>query len=432
MCQCVISKFSNLVLFIIITSIFIFLPRNTKADSHAERLLESFQCPILTQNKPPFRTGLAFEDILPDDGSKYDKMRPPKKDGNPTIVYFHVTVMGLDSIDETSMTYAADIFFAQTWKDHRLRLPENMTSEYRLLEVDWLKNMWRPDSFFKNAKSVTFQTMTIPNHYMWLYKDKTILYMVKLTLRLSCAMNFAIYPHDTQECKLQMESLSHTTDDMIFQWDPDVPLVVDENIELPQLALEKNYTADCTQVYSTGNFTCLEVVFLLKRRLGYYLFHTYVPTCLIVIMSWISFWIQPEAAPARVTLGVTSLLTLSTQHAKSQAALPPVSYLKAVDAFMSVCTIFVFMALMEYCLVNIVLGDNTGQKPQPPPKTEPVSEPRENSFLLSSAPKKPPPLTPAQKARRRAINIDKFSRGFFPFLFTVLNVTYWILFYEYI
>ncbi|KAG8335494.1 hypothetical protein J6590_066404 [Homalodisca vitripennis] len=293
-------------------------------------------------------------------------MRPPKKDGNPTVVYFHVTVMGLDSIDENSMTYAADIFFAQTWKDNRLRLPENMTSEYRLLEVEWLKNMWRPDSFFKNAKAVTFQTMTIPNHYMWLYKDKTILYMVKLTLTLSCAMNFMIYPHDTQECKLQMESLSHTTDDMIFQWDPDVPLVVDENIELPQLQLVKNNTADCTQVYSTGNFTCLEVVFVLKRRLGYYLFHTYIPTCLIVIMSWVSFWIKPEAAPARVTLGVTSLLTLSTQHAKSQASLPPVSYLKAVDAFMSACTVFVFMALMEYCLVNIVLGDS--DLPQKPPE----------------------------------------------------------------
>lgn len=67
------------------------------------------------------------------------------------------------------------------------------------------------DSFFKNAKSVTFQTMTIPNHYMWMYRDKTILYMVKLTLRLSCAMNFAIYPHDTQECKLQMESCKYLT-----------------------------------------------------------------------------------------------------------------------------------------------------------------------------------------------------------------------------
>ncbi|XP_049783563.1 glycine receptor subunit alpha-2 isoform X2 [Schistocerca gregaria] len=414
-------------------------------------------------------TSLTFNDILPEDPKLYDKMRPPKKDGSPTVVYFHVTVMGLDSIDENAMTYAADIFFAQTWKDFRLRLPENMTSEYRLLEVDWLKNMWRPDSFFKNAKAVTFQTMTIPNHYMWLYKDKTILYMVKLTLTLSCAMNFMIYPHDTQECKLQMESLSHTTDDMIFQWDPDVPLVVDENIELPQLQLVKNSTADCTQVYSTGNFTCLEVVFVLKRRLGYYLFHTYIPTCLIVIMSWVSFWIKPEAAPARVTLGVTSLLTLSTQHAKSQAALPPVSYLKAVDAFMSACTVFVFMALMEYCLVNIVLGDSDGPKAQaeaakaekifdlaakvsrpergcespaqvsglelsvrPTSSRQHVRSSNENARLLTGQPPAPPRPSPAQRNRIRAINIDRFSRVFFPLLFAILNCTYWVMFAEFL
>jgi hypothetical protein len=30
-------------------------------------------------------------------------MRPPKKDGRPTVVHFHVTVMGLDSIDENAM-----------------------------------------------------------------------------------------------------------------------------------------------------------------------------------------------------------------------------------------------------------------------------------------------------------------------------------------
>ena len=35
-----------------------------------------------------------------------------------------------------------------------------------------------------------------------------------------------------------------------------------------------------------------------------------------------------QAVPARVTLGVTSLLTLSTQHANSQKSLPPVSYIK--------------------------------------------------------------------------------------------------------
>ena len=108
---------------------------------------------------------------------------------------------------------------------------------------------------------------------------------------------------------------------------------------------------------TAGNFTCLEVVFMFKRRLGYYLFHTYVPTCLIVIMSWISFWIKPEAVPARVTLGVTSLLTLSTQHASSQKALPPVSYIKAIDMFMNACTVFVFCSLIEYALINVIMGD---------------------------------------------------------------------------
>lgn len=58
-----------------------------------------------------------------------------------------------------------------------------------------------------------------------------------------------------------------------------------------------------------------------------------------------------------MTLCVTSLLTLSTQHAQSQKSLPPVSYIKAIDIFMSSCTVFVFASLMEYALVNILMSD---------------------------------------------------------------------------
>ncbi|XP_064107848.1 glycine receptor subunit alpha-4-like [Macrobrachium nipponense] len=428
----------------------------------------------------PQKTRLYLEDILPEDQSSYDKMIPPKLDGQPTKVYFHVTVMSIDSVNEKtsygqdveiysestisslnletgaySGTFATDIFFAQSWKDHRLRLPANMTKEYRLLDLDWLGHLWRPDSFFKNAKDVSFHTMTIPNHYMWLYKDFTLLYMVKLTLTLACAMNFAVYPHDTQQCNMQMESLSHTTDDLVFEWDPLIPLVVDEGIELPQQMLLSNSTAECTQVYSTGNFTCLEVVLKLKRRLGHFVFHTYLPTCLIVIMSWVSFWIRPEIAPARVTLGVTSLLTLSTQHAKSQAALPPVTYIKAIDIFMFSCTVFVFLALMEYAAVSVILGDdNTCKKkkaleiPPPPPPPNLSALKCDSPFLkemggripesvLARCPKEssnqPAYKGKDAKARRlRAIMLDRGSRYIFPVSFAVLNCLYWITFWEYL
>jgi hypothetical protein len=46
--------------------------------------------------------------------------------------------------------------------------------------------------------------------------------------------------------------VSHTTDDLVFEWEEDMPLDVWKNIELSQWQLEGNYKNDCTQVYATG------------------------------------------------------------------------------------------------------------------------------------------------------------------------------------
>ena len=38
---------------------------------------------------------------------------------------------------------------------------------------------------------------------------------------------------------------------------------------------------------------------------------SYLPTILIVVISWVSFWMDIDCVPARVTLGVITLLTVS-------------------------------------------------------------------------------------------------------------------------
>jgi hypothetical protein len=38
----------------------------------------------------------------------------------------------------------------------------------------------------------------------------------------------------------------------------------------------------------------------------------YIPTLLIVMLSWVSFWLNVNSVPGRVTLGVLSVLTIST------------------------------------------------------------------------------------------------------------------------
>lgn len=77
--------------------------------------------------------------------------------------------------------------------------------------------------------------------------------------------------------------------------------------------------------HPTGKFTCIEVKFHLERQMGYYLIQMYIPSLLIVILSWVSFWINMDAAPARVALGITTVLTMTTQSSGSRASLPKVT-----------------------------------------------------------------------------------------------------------
>jgi len=56
----------------------------------------------------------------------------------------------------------------------------------------------------------------------------------------------------------------------------------------------------------------------------------YIPSLLIVMLSWLSFWLNVNSIPGRVTLGVLSVLTISTQSTGINAALPRVSYTKAI------------------------------------------------------------------------------------------------------
>ena len=102
------------------------------------------------------------------------------------------------------------------------------------------------------------------------------------------------------------------------------------------LRMERKYQRNIRGkfVHYAGNFTCLEIVFTFRRRLGYYLFHTYVPTCLIVIMSWISFWIKPEAVPARVRkLGI---------YSRNSIEVSPLIFLISVKVSLLNCKILVY------------------------------------------------------------------------------------------
>ncbi|KAI1883566.1 hypothetical protein AGOR_G00232900 [Albula goreensis] len=272
-------------------------------------------------------------------------------------------------------------------------------------------------------------------------------------------MDLKNFPMDVQTCIMQLESFGYTMNDLIFEWQKKGPVQVAEGLTLPQFILkDESDLRYCTKHYNTGKFTCIEVRFHLERQMGYYLIQMYIPSLLIVILSWVSFWINMDAAPARVALGITTVLTMTTQSSGSRTSLPKVSYVKAIDIWMAVCLLFVFSALLEYAAVNFVSRQHKEllkfHRKRKKSKQEDDMRESRLSFTASagtpcntgkdgiipkaanSTPQPPPATASASKSHEemrklfidRAKKIDTVSRAGFPLAFLFFNIFYWVLY----
>ena len=95
-----------------------------------------------------------------------------------------------------------------------------------------------------------------------------------------------------------------------------------------------------------GNYSRLACDIQFVRSMGYYMIQIYIPSSLIVVISWVSFWLNRNASPARVSLGVTTVLTMTTLMSSTNAALPKISYVKSIDIYLGTCFIMVFASLL--------------------------------------------------------------------------------------
>ncbi|XP_018378249.1 PREDICTED: glutamate-gated chloride channel isoform X1 [Trachymyrmex cornetzi] len=285
---------------------------------------------------------------------RYDaRIRPSGENGTdgPAVVRVNIFVRSISKIDDVTMEYSVQLTFREQWMDERLRF-NDFGGKLKYLTLTEASRVWMPDLFFSNEKEGHFHNIIMPNVYIRIFPHGSVLYSIRISLTLSCPMNLKLYPLDRQTCSLRMASYGWTTDDLVFLWKEGDPVQVVKNLHLPRFTLEKFLTDYCNSKTNTGEYSCLKVDLLFKREFSYYLIQIYIPCCMLVIVSWVSFWLDQSAVPARVSLGVTTLLTMATQTSGINASLPPVSYTKAIDVWTGVCLTFVFGALLEFALVN--------------------------------------------------------------------------------
>uniref|UniRef100_A0A8R1DTE2 Uncharacterized protein n=1 Tax=Caenorhabditis japonica TaxID=281687 RepID=A0A8R1DTE2_CAEJA len=267
-------------------------------------------------------------------------------------------IEGMSSFSAQTMDYHLDVYFQEEWYDHRLA--HNATAPILVRDLEVFKMMWHPDVYFANARSAAFQVsaledITDDNFLVWVYPNGRVWYDARISIVSSCNMDLWKYPLDSQECALRILSYAYPMTVLRLLWSEkeDVP-AIDRNpdITMPDMSLKHIRTGYCNGTYATGEWSCMTAIFYVEREMMHHVMQTYVPTALIVVISWFNFWLEIDSAPARVSLSITTLLTISTQANAVKLALPEVSYMKAIDVWMGSCMAFVFGVMIEFTICH--------------------------------------------------------------------------------
>ncbi|CAD5218505.1 unnamed protein product [Bursaphelenchus okinawaensis] len=274
---------------------------------------------------------------------------PTTGQGKPTRVTVQMYIEGMSSFRAQTMDFHIDCYLQLRWVD--ARLAHNGSERILVKDMNLYGLIWHPDLYFANARTASFHDVTSPNFLVWIYSNGTVFYDARISMTVICMLHLARYPLDSQGCSLRILSYPYDVESLIIEWSSN-GVMTNPEIRMPDMKLREIIPAVRNDSYATGNWSCATAEFIVDRLLMHHIIQSYVPQSLIVVISWISFWLDVEAVPGRVSLSITTLLTLSTQSSAERMSLPQASYVKASDVFGGACMAFVFLALIEFTIVN--------------------------------------------------------------------------------
>jgi hypothetical protein len=254
--------------------------------------------------------------------------------------------MDLMEIIDIEETFEADVFVVASWHDSR------QTGErVRVVPTD---EVWTPNILIFNKREVSSDLA----ENVEIQPDGTVIQRWRLTGTFASSLELNSFPMDSQTLEIQL---------VVYGAGPDEVLLV-ESAEF-STARSSDFSITDWQIgeptTSTGTFrpkpsgselSTLTIGVECKRLVGYYVVQMLIPLILIVGMSWVVFWIDPSVIPTRVSVCVTTVLTLIAYRFMVGGLVPKLPYLTRMDYLLLGTTVLVAGSLVTVTLATYLVG----------------------------------------------------------------------------
>ena len=259
----------------------------------------------------------------------------PGADAGSTVLRVRMAALDLDEIDSAKQTFTTNLYVLVRWQDDRLRHPG---PGVKVLDMD---EAWSPQFQFTNQQRVT---KTFPEELL-VTPSGEVIYRQRIWGSFSQRLDLADFPLDTQSFTVRMVAALPFvfTDQLVMVEDEEYPSGLAPELSIPDwdVAGWETSAGEYNPLGQPRGVPSFSLTFTAKRHVGYYVLKIMLPLLLIVMMSWIVFWIDPKEMGTQVSVSVTSMLTLIAYRFRVGSSVPRVSYLTKLDLFILAATLLV-------------------------------------------------------------------------------------------
>lgn len=304
---------------------------------------------------------IAFVSLLPlreghcadlPEALRLEAVRPGAESG-PTRLSVGVWLADISRIDSASQTFSANLFFALSWRDPSLAHGQPSVKKYDL------KDIWHPNWFVVNA--VAKLESSLPE-IAEVAGDGTVYYRQRFIGSFTQSLDLREFPFDHATFRIHFVTVGNRPAEIQFV--PNEKLVaagvpnaagVAQELTLQDWRVTGSATRVSPYQVAPGyEIAGYDFEFQAKRLRQHYIVKVIIPLLLIVMMSWLVFWIDQSMGSSQISVAVTSMLTLIAYRFSVGSEVPKLPYLTDLDAFILVSSLLVFLALIEVVVTTIL------------------------------------------------------------------------------
>jgi hypothetical protein len=296
-------------------------------------------------------------------------VRPTGHDGPPVNVTTQIFIERMHNVDERMQTWGFEGYLRLWWHDPRLRYNTSSVRKLVLKRQEMLQ-IWKPDVYWESQVKVELPSGNElvdsgAGRLLEFYPDGVVFSSSQISMVLACRLHLRDMPFDTQGCTYMMGMYGSTSAEVRLMWRPESvaldawntsciknfiatrleqdnptidrtrwPIAVEElstrTVDKPRtLCCESTPRVEPAASFASRiadmqfSYTYARAKISFTRRADALLFGYLIPGVLMVFMSMLGFLIDPSIVPARVTLGVITILVVFGNFTALSALLPP-------------------------------------------------------------------------------------------------------------